>query len=58
MAVRSVNLGVEIGGKAVYVNGVGLKVGVKGAVEPAGIVLGKLSKGEARKARKALHARG
>lgn len=55
--VRSTNCG-EVLGKTLYATPTGLKLTARGKVEPAGAVFAKLSKGEARKVRKALHRAG
>lgn len=55
--VRSINLNVRVPGGTVFLTPTGLKVG-RGKVTEAGRLLGTLTKGEARRVRKALHAAG
>lgn len=54
--VRGVKI--NFGDSIVYGTTTGLRVGSRGSVRPAGIVYGMLSKGEARRLRKALHRAG
>jgi hypothetical protein len=48
----------SLNGKSVYLTPTGLKVTARGKVTPVGRFLGALSKGEARRARKALRKAG
>lgn len=50
--------GVKVGGKEIYLNTTGLKVGSKGKTQPAGTVFGSISKGTARFLRKRLRSMG
>jgi hypothetical protein len=54
---RSVSLGVTVTDKTVFLTATGLKVG-RGKVTEVGRLLGQISKGEARRVRKALHRHG
>lgn len=54
------NTGLKVNGKALYVNNASqtYRLGSKGKSDNIGYLFGSMSKGEARKLRKALHAKG